>query len=130
MHKHYIELTLLPEGEVDLRFLWEKVYTKLHLALSTFAHDNNGRNTLGCSFPHYDLTQFTLGHKLRVFGYTEDELSGLRLDALLTDVLDYVHITSVKHVPGNCGLVCFGSVKRRTSASISKLARRRVKRSE
>jgi len=31
--KWYIDLTLLPESEIPIYFLWEKVYQQLHLAL-------------------------------------------------------------------------------------------------
>ena len=31
--KNYIEMTLLPDADITLNFLWEKLYQQLHLAL-------------------------------------------------------------------------------------------------
>ena len=62
---HYQEITLLPAIEVNLGFLWTKVYQQLHLALAEHKTNNN-KSTVGVSFPQYGQESFPLGSKFRV----------------------------------------------------------------
>ena len=45
--KHYIEITLLPDAEVGLGFIWQKMYQQIHLALVEVKDANeNGKGTV------------------------------------------------------------------------------------
>jgi CRISPR-associated endonuclease Csy4 len=94
----YLEITLLPNTEIGLNFLWEKVYQQLHLGFVAIK-DENGKVAVGVSFPSYDAEKHHLGHKLRLFAETEALL--LRFDASgwLAILSDYVHLTRIKPVP-------------------------------
>ncbi|EKA5635854.1 type I-F CRISPR-associated endoribonuclease Cas6/Csy4 [Vibrio navarrensis] len=129
MLNKYQEITLLSDEQMDNRFLWEQLYKQLHLALSTFTY-KHGRNCIGFGFPQYDQSKQTLGSKLRIFAPSETELKELNIRKYLNSISDYVHCTSEKDVPLACDFEIFASVKRRTSSSAGKLARRRVKRAE
>lgn len=130
MQTKYIELTLLPDIEVDLRYLWEQVYKKFHFTLSTLMHQNGGINSVGCSFPQYDLVNATLGCKMRVFAYSESDLKVLNLNNLFSDLSDHVHVSSIKQVPNHTEYATFGSVRRTTQSSAAKFARKAVKRAQ
>ncbi len=123
--KHYIELTLLPNSEIPIYFIWEKLYQQLHLALVE-VQDDNGQVAIGVSFPGYDGKGYQLGCKLRLFAKTKQELKQLNLGKWLARLTDYVHITSIKDVPDGCG---FGLFKRvQPKSSTARLARRKAKR--
>lgn len=130
MHKKYIELMLLPDDEISLQLLWKRVFAQVHWALSTFGNANNGRITLGVSFPQYNFADVSLGHRLRIFALVAEDLHGLKLPHLLRDIQDYVHFSDIKDVPKNCGYVSFNRAVRRTAGCKSKLARRQVKRAQ
>ena len=123
--KHYIELTLLPNPEIPIYFIWEKLYQQLHLALVE-VQDDNGQVAIGVSFPGYDGKEFQLGCKLRLFARTEQELEQLNLGKWLARLTDYVHLTSIKDVPADCR---FGLFKRvQPKSNTARLARRKAKR--
>ena len=116
--RHYIELTLLPNTEVSLGFLWEKVYQQLHLALvenKTSEHES----VIAVSFPKYGNESFPLGDKLRLFAQSEEQLQKLNLGKWLNRLTDYTHHTSIKAVPSNVNaFVCF---KRKQFKSATKI---------
>ncbi len=58
--KHYIDIILLPDPEIPLYFLWEKVYQQLHLALVEIKEPDN-KVKVGVAFPQYDEQQHQLG---------------------------------------------------------------------
>lgn len=96
--KVYHELTLLPDEEVGHYFLWTKVYTQVHLALVESKLEES-LTDIGLSFPQYHIDK-GLGRKLRVFAPSEQRLNELNLASKLSRLLDYVHITSAREVPG------------------------------
>lgn len=104
MMKFYQEITLLADAEISPYFLWQKLYTQLHIALVDVKnkYDMTG---IGVSFPQYRYektdgkTIATLGTKLRVFANTEDELLKLNLNVWLERLSDYVHLKSIQPVP-------------------------------
>lgn len=96
---HYQEITLLPDSEISLAFLWTKVYTQLHLAFVSQKDTLNG-GSFAVSFPEYtEGKQKGLGHKVRVFAETEEALQTLNLDKALERLLDYVHLTTIRPIP-------------------------------
>ncbi|WP_199609214.1 type I-F CRISPR-associated endoribonuclease Cas6/Csy4 [Flocculibacter collagenilyticus] len=98
--KYYIDITLLPDPETDLYFLWQKVYQQIHLALVESKHNDN-ETLIALSFPKYVYSKHIkhLGNKLRILANLSDELEKLELSTWLERLSDYVHITTVRNVP-------------------------------
>lgn len=99
--KHYLDITLLPDSETSLGFLWCKVYQQIHLML---VENKIGEkdSAIAVSFPHYQKKGFPLGDKLRLLAQTEQELIQLDTVGWLKRLDDYVHIKkSIKTVPNN-----------------------------
>lgn len=97
---YYLELTLLADGEVNIGFLWQKVYQQIHLIL---VKNKIGKNdsAIAVSFPEYGAKVFPLGRKLRLLGKTENGLISLNVTKWLARLDDYVHIKAIKPVPDN-----------------------------
>lgn len=101
---YYQELTILPDPEINMYFIWQKLYTQLHIALADLKNQH-GLNSVGVSFPNYryekkDGKQFaTLGNKLRIFAPTQEALAKLDINKWLERLTDYVHIKSIQAVP-------------------------------
>ncbi len=91
--KYYQEITLLPDQEISLNFIWPKVFHQLHLAFANAA-DKAGRVPFGVSFPGYTMEDgnIGLGNKLRVFSPDGEMLDGLELHKKLSRLEDYVHV--------------------------------------
>lgn len=124
--KVYLEITIKPQPEIPLYFLWEKVYQQIHLALVE-AQGENGKVSVGISFPGYDACQFQLGCKLRLFALNMEELEKLYINKWLNRLRDYVHVKGIEPVPGKVdGHTCFKHLK--LKGNKQKLARRRAKR--
>lgn len=116
--KHYMDITLIPDAEANLGFIWQKVYQQIHLMLvenKVSEHDS----AIAVSFPHYGDKTFPLGNKLRLFGQTQDALNDLNISRWLARLEDYVHIKTIKPVPESVNqFVCF---KRKQFKSLHKL---------
>lgn len=96
----YQELTLIPTPEIPLYTIWEHLYTQLHIGLADTYNQHN-INTIGVSFPRYELSQRTLGNKLRLIAPDETTLNTLHIEKWLTRLTDYIHIKSPAEVPTN-----------------------------
>jgi CRISPR-associated endonuclease Csy4 len=124
--KYYIEITLRPDAEIGIGFLWQKMYQQLHLALVE-VKDENEKVDVGIAFPQYGNISFPLGHSMRLFGRVPDDLSNLRLEYWLKRLLDYVSITEMKEVPNN--IENYASFYRQqVKSNPERLARRQAKR--
>lgn len=124
--KYYVELTLLPDADVSIYYLWERVYQQVHLALVE-QKEANERVMIGASFPSYHLERHSLGNKLRLFAETKDQLNALDLTRWLSRLTDYVHCKDLKEVPSE--LKGYGCFKRQFEKGTNEsLARRRAKR--
>ena len=124
---YYIDITLLPDADVGLFFLWEKVYQQVHLALVSIK-DEKQRTPIGVVFPEYDVKKNYLGRKLRLFSPDSKTFEQLNLQKWLSRLADYVHLTSIKNVPDNIEeYVCCYRVRLKTNQE--RLARRKAKRS-
>ncbi len=124
--KHYIEITLLPNEEVSLYFLWSKVYLQLHLAMVE-QQKSSGVVTSGVAFSEYQDKGITLGSKLRIFDVTEVALKALNLIKWFDKLSDYIHISSIKQVPDSLkGHVIFSRYN--SKGTPEKRARRYAKR--
>lgn len=129
--KYYLDITLLPDPEITLGFIWQKVYQQVHIALAENKIAENS-SAIALAFPQYNLmgdkkTEFPLGNKLRIFAPSEELLDKLAINSWLKRFSDHTYITSVKAVPENVSdYVC---VKRKQcKTNLSRLARRRGKR--
>lgn len=100
--KYYQELTLLPDYEMSINFLWSKLYQKLHLVLATNKNNRNGN--VGISFPMYTQSGdvYSLGNKIRLFAETREELADMDLKESLKLYKDYLHIKSIRDVSEHC----------------------------
>lgn len=123
--KFYCDITLLPDAEANLGFLWQKVFGQVHLALVANKLPD-GNSAVAVSFPAYADKAFPLGNKLRMMAGDEKELQVLNLDKALSRLADYSHMSSIKPVPQSNLHVNFWRV--RFDSNIERLARRRAKR--
>jgi len=115
--KYYVDITLLPDTDVGLGFIWQKVYQQVHLLLADKKISEHN-SAIGLSFPEYGSKIFPLGDKLRLFAETKEMLTDLNLDKWLNRVSDYVHIKSIKPVPD--GVSEFAFFKRKQFKSPEK----------
>jgi len=96
--KYYLDITLLPDAEANIGFLWQKVYQQVHLALVENKIAEN-QSAIAVSFPKYGDKVFPLGNKLRLFSKTQQQLEQLNMGNWLNRLTDYIHCTSIKEVP-------------------------------
>ena len=98
--KSYLEITLLPNPEVGVNFLWSKVFQQIHLGLVEI-QDDQGQVLIGLSFPEYVIGDkySLLGSKLRLFANDEGMLNQFDAVKWLARLSDYVHCTSIRPVP-------------------------------
>jgi len=98
--RFYCEITLLPNPEVNLNFLWSKVFQQIHLGLVEM-QDDRKQVPIGVGFPEYVTGEkySVLGGKCRLFA--QDEVTLARFDAAkwLDRLSDYVHCTRIRPVP-------------------------------
>lgn len=124
--KYYLDITLLPDAEANLGFLWQKVYQQLHIAFVEHKVAEN-QSAIAISIPEYGDKIFPLGSKIRLFSASMGELEKLDIQLWLKRFTDYVHCTSVKDVPSTVSqFACFKRVQ--FDSNIERLARRRMKR--
>ena len=123
--KFYLDITLLPDEETDLGFLWQKVYQQVHLSLVENKQSDNS-SLVAISFPQYGETNFPLGGKLRLLAGNAELLERLDLARWLTRLVDYCHTTSIKPVPTNVKYMQFR--RNQFNSNVHRLARRRAKR--
>jgi CRISPR-associated endonuclease Csy4 len=124
--KFYIDITLLPDVEVGLHFLWQKMYQQIHLALVE-VQDANGTAPIAVAFPEYDVDSHHLGKKLRLLSADQSQLDALDIQKWLARLTDYLHVTKVREVPAN--ITTFACFKRlQAKSNIERLARRKARR--
>ncbi|GAA6171846.1 hypothetical protein NBRC116592_15160 [Colwellia sp. KU-HH00111] len=128
----YIELQLLPDAEVSLDFLWQKVYQQVHIALVDNKVGEN-ESAIAISFPSYHAGiggehAFPLGNQLRLLANEERQLTNLNINQWLNRLKDYVHIKSIKPVPEKVRHVAFFREKVKGEARIEKDMQSKAKR--
>ena len=98
--KHYIEITLIDNTDINLFSLWSKVFQQIHLGLVEI-QDDQGQVLIGLSFPEYVIGDkySLLGSKLRLFANDEGMLNQFDAVKWLARLSDYVHCTSIRPVP-------------------------------
>lgn len=126
--KYYLDITLLPDAEANLGFLWQKVYQQIHLALAEHKTVEN-TSEIAISFPEFSQGNYPLGSKLRLFAAREQALQALDIPQWLQRFTDYTHCTSIKAVPGS--VTQYAVFKRvQFDTNIERMARRRSKRKD
>ncbi|KTC89131.1 CRISPR-associated endonuclease Cas6/Csy4 [Legionella nautarum] len=122
----YQDITLLPMADINIYFLWEKIYQMIHLGLVETKMPN-GLSPIGLAFPEYDAEKCQLGTKLRVFAMEKQMLEKFNAIKWLNNFSDYAHITGARDVPGN--ITSYVRFKRKQSKSnTERIARRKAKR--
>jgi CRISPR-associated endonuclease Csy4 len=123
---YYQEISLLPNADIAVYFLWQKLYQQIHLALVGNKSADNA-SAIGVVFPEYDSGKFSLGTKLRLIAADEKLLEQTHCEKWLTRLSDYVHVSRIKPVPEKlAGYACFKHIK--LKGNKEKLARRRANR--
>lgn len=125
---YYLEITLLPNPDINLFSLWSKVYQQIHLGLAA-RQDDQSRVPIGVAFPEYVQGEkySVLGGKLRLFAEHEATLSQFNASHCLARLSDYVHCTSIRPVPEKLsGYAIYQREQPKTSKE--RLARRYAKR--
>ena len=117
---------MLPNVDIGVYFLWQKVYQQIHIALVE-GKTSDTTSAIGVAFPDYDADKNLLGRKLRLFSKDERLLEQMDCGKWLSRLSDYIHLGGVKHVPQRIeGHACFKQLK--PKGNKEKLARRRAKR--
>ena len=98
--KHYIEITLIDNTDINLFSLWSKVFQQIHLGLVEI-QDDQRQVLIGLSFPEYVIGDkySLLGSKLRLFANDEAMLNQFDAVKWLARLSDYVHCTRIRPVP-------------------------------
>lgn len=123
---YYQEIFLLPNADIGIYFLWQKVYQQIHLALAENKIADNA-SPVGVVFPEYNSLKNYLGTKLRLYAEEEKLLEKIKIEKWLKRLKDYVIISPIKPVPEKlAGYACFKHIK--FKGNKEKLARRRAKR--
>lgn len=122
--KYYQEITIFPCTEIPSSEIMNKVFQRIHGALSNIPSTGN----VGVSFPEYDPEKdHTLGNKIRLFSEEPDTLISLNLVKELRYFEDYIYITkNIKTVPDDHSFAIFSRVHSERSAENK--ARRHIKR--
>jgi CRISPR-associated endonuclease Csy4 len=97
---YYLEITLLPNFDINLFSLWSKVFQQIHLGLVEM-QNGKGQVPIGISFPEYTVGEkySVLGSKCRLFAQDEATLAQFNAAKWLDRLSDYVHCTSIRSVP-------------------------------
>lgn len=86
----YLDIKIVPDDEVPVYFIRNKVYTKLHKALHTLK-----ANDIGVSFPKYRVK---LGDVIRIHA-AQERLSSLQTLNWLGGLSGYCQVSDMKPIP-------------------------------
>lgn len=121
--KYYIDITLLPDSDVGLGFIWRRVFQQVHIALVDNKVGDN-QSAIAIAIVHYRAKAFPLGNKLRLLADSEKDLLNLDITQWLSRLSDYCHITSIKKVPDT--VTQYARFKRKPVKSLFTKAQRRA----
>jgi len=122
---YYQDITLLPDAEITLGFIWQKVYQQVHIALVENKIAEN-QSPVAVAFPEYGGNGYPLGKKLRLLAARQAELERLNIKKWLTRLEDYCHVKSIQPVPSN--IEKYARFKRKQfKSNLLKEAQRRAK---
>lgn len=103
---YYQEITLLPDADVEIGFLWQKVFQQVHIALVEHKIGAN-HSAIAVGFPDFRKMKFPLGNKLHLFAHEPDLLKNLDIEQWLLRLDDYVHVKVIKPIPSEVTYVSF-----------------------
>lgn len=112
----YVDIKIKPDDEMRENVLLNKVYIKLHKALSTLKSTE-----IGISFPCYKVM---LGDVIRLHGQ-EDKLTELQASNWLGGLVGYCDVSSIKVVPKE---VLYRTISRKQANMTEAKYRRLLKR--
>lgn len=95
---YYQEITLLPDVDISLGFIWQNVFQQVHIAFVEHKIDEN-QSAIAIGFPEYGKVGFPLGNKLRLFAKEQAILEKLAIEKWLARLEDYAHVKAIKPVP-------------------------------
>lgn len=121
--KYYFDITLVPNAEANLGFLWQKIFQQVHIALVDNKVGDN-ESAIALSVVDYGDKDFPLGSKLRLLAGSEDALVKLDIQQWLKRLSDYCHIKPIKNVPDD--IKQYARFKRKPVKSIERKAKRRA----
>ena len=121
--KYYLDITLLPDAEANLGFLWQKVFQQVHIALVDNKIGDN-ESAVALSIVNYGDKNFPLGNQLRLLANTDEALQKLDIHRWLNRLSDYCHIKQIRPVPTD--VTQYACFKRKPVKSIEKKAQRRA----
>jgi len=108
----YLDIKIIPDEEIPIYFIRNKVYTKFHKALSTLQATD-----IGVSFPNYKAK---LGDTIRIHG-TEDSLSRLQTTNWIGGLSGYCSVSAAQNIPPDAKHRTISRVQ--TNMSAAKLRR-------
>ena len=112
----YLEIKVVPDAEVPIYFIRNKVYTKFHKALS-----NLKANDIGISFPHYKTK---LGDVMRIHG-AKERLIELQKSNWLGGLSGYCEVSTIQAIPNETK---YRTVSRKQANMTAAKLRRLIKR--
>jgi CRISPR-associated endonuclease Csy4 len=122
--KYYIEISLLPSIDISLGFLWEKMFSRIHMELVKIKGPDE-KVQIGLGFPNYQSQIFPLGDKLRIFALSLADLK--EFNPKFEGLKDYIHLSEIRDVPEKVNNFSrFERIQLKTNSE--RLARRDVKR--
>ena len=95
--KYYLDITLLPDAEANIGFIWHKVYQQIHLALAENKTAKN-QSAIALSFPKYG-EEFPLGNTLRLLANEQSQLDKLNVEKWLSRLTDYTQNYPIMNSP-------------------------------
>lgn len=116
---YYQDITLLPDTDISLGFLWQKIYQQVHIALVE-QKVGERHSAIAVSFPDYGQGGFPLGNKLRVLAKDKVQLEKLNLAGFLSRFEDYTHLKSIQPVPESSIHIAFVRKRIKGQARIEK----------
>lgn len=116
---YYQEITLLPDAEISLGFIWQNVFQQVHIALVENKVAAN-QSDIAVGFPQYKKTKFPLGSKLRLFAQEAAQLEKLNITQWLVRLEDYAHVKGIKPVPDDVSYVAYTRKSVKSPARIDK----------
>jgi len=87
---YYLDIKVVPDDDIPIYFIRNKVYTKLHKSLSRM-----GATDIGVSFPKYRVK---LGDVIRIHG-TKQRLDELQAMGWIGGLSGYCEVSGIKLVP-------------------------------
>lgn len=88
----YLEIKIVPDAEVPIYFIRNKVFTKLHKTLFSLKASN-----IGVSFPKYKVK---LGDVIRLHG-SQARLTELQNTSWLGGLIGYCDVSEIQPIPSN-----------------------------